>query len=47
MGAGEVLLGAHVEVVVLGVVQDTFQTLVGGDTDGARRKAGILICIIR
>ena len=47
VGAGEIFLGAHIEVVVLGIVQDAFQPLVGGDTDRTRRKAGILIRIVR
>ena len=47
MGAGEIFLGTHVEVIVLGVVQDAFQSLVRGYTDRTRRKAGILIGIIK
>ena len=47
VSAGEIFLGAHVEVIVLGVVQDTFQTLVGRNSDRTRRKAGVLIGIIR
>ena len=47
MSAGEIFLGAHIKVVVLGVVQDAFQTLVGRDTDRTWRKAGVLIGIIR
>ena len=47
VSAGEIFLGAHVEVIVLGVVQDTFQTLVGRDTDRTRRESGILVGIIR
>ena len=47
VGTGEIFLGAHVEVVVLGIVQDAFQSLVGGDTDRTRRKTGMLIRIVR
>ena len=47
MGAGEVLLGAHVDVVVLGVVQYTFQSLVRRHADRAWGQAGILVSIIR
>ena len=47
MGAGEIFLGTHVEVIVLGVVQDTLQALVRRYTDRAWRKSGILIGIIR
>ena len=47
MSAGEVFLGAHIEVVVLGVVEYTFQALVGRHTDRSRGEAGILISIIR
>ena len=47
MSAGKVFLGTHIDVVVLGVVQYTFQTLIGRYTDGTRRKAGMLISIIR
>ena len=47
VSAGEIFLGAHIEVVVLGIVQDAFQTLVGRDTDRTWRKAGVLIGIIR
>ena len=47
MSAAEVFLGAHINVVVLGVVQDTFQALVGWYTDGTWRKAGMLVSIIR
>lgn len=47
MSAGEIFLGAHIKVVVLGVVQDAFQTLVGRNADRTRWKAGVLIGIIR
>ena len=47
VGTGEIFLGAHVEVVVLGIVQDAFQSLVGGDTDRTRRKTCMLIRIVR
>ena len=47
VGAGEILLGAHVKIVVMRVVQHTFQALIGGDTDGPRRKAGMLVSIVR
>ena len=47
VGAGEILLGAHVDVIVLGVVQDAFQTLVGRNSDRTRRESGILIRVIR
>ena len=46
MRAREIFLGAHVEIVVLGIVQDAFQPLVGGDTDRTRRKTGMLISVI-
>ena len=47
VGAGEIFLGAHVDVMVLGVAQDTFQTLVGRHSNRTGRKADILIGIIR
>ena len=47
VSAAEVLLGAHVEVIVLGVVEYTFQALIGRHTDGTWRKSGVLVCIIR
>ena len=47
VSAGEIFLGAHVDVIVLGVVQDTFQTLVGRNSDRTRRESCILIGIIR
>ena len=46
VGTGEIFLGAHVEVIVLGIVQDAFQSLIGGDTDRTRRKTGMLISVI-
>ena len=47
MGAGEIFLGTHVEVIVLGVVQDTLQTLVGRNSDRTRRESGMFVGIIR
>ena len=47
MGAGEVLLGAHVDVVVLGVVQHAFQALVRRYADRTWRKTCMLVSIIR
>ena len=47
MSAGEIFLGTHVEVIVLGVVQDAFQSLVRRYTDRARRKSGILVSVVR
>ena len=47
VSAGEIFLGAHVDVIVLGIVQDAFQSLVGRDTDRTGRKASMLVGIIR
>ena len=47
VSAGEIFLGAHIEVVVLGIVQDAFQTLVGRNADRTRWKSGIFIGVIR
>ena len=47
MGAGEVLLGAHVDVIVLGVVQHAFQALVRRYADRTWRKTCMLVSIIR
>ena len=47
VSAGEIFLGAHVDVIVLGIVQDTFQTLIGRNSDRTRRESGILIRVIR
>ena len=46
MGAGEIFLGAHIEVIMLGVVQHAFQSLIRGNTDGTWRKSGIFIGVI-
>ena len=47
VGAGKVLLGAHVDVIVLGIVQHAFEALIGRDADGTRRKACMLVGVVR
>ncbi len=46
VGAGEVFLGAHVEVVVAGWIEHGFEGCHGGDADGAWREAFIYIGIV-
>ncbi len=44
---GKVLFGAHIQVVVLDMVQHGVDTGDGRDTDGAGRQAGVPVSIVR
>ena len=46
MRAGEVFFGAHIDVIMLGMVQHSIQTDRRGDADGAGGQAGIAVGVV-